>query len=87
MDLKPNKPAELYEKGKAWWESKTIWGIIIVLVPQVAKLIGIDVDVVVVENVEDTVQTLNLAWNDIISVVGAIVAWWGRVKARFKIGS
>jgi hypothetical protein len=84
--LEPNAPEKAFEKAKAWWESKTIWGIIIAVVPVIASMFGYDLQSLVVDNVNDTVQTGNSIWNEVITVVGVVVAWWGRVKARTKIG-
>jgi len=83
--LKPDAPQELFNKAKAWWESRAVWGIIIIIVPQLLKLVGVDSDTVIVENVNDIVQTINLNWNEASAIIGSIIALWGRVKARTKI--
>jgi hypothetical protein len=84
--LEPNAPEKAFEKAKAWWESKTIWGIIIAVAPVIASIFGIDLKELVTDNVNDTVNTANSLWNEAITIVGVVVAWWGRVKARTKIG-
>lgn len=87
MTLKPNKPGELYEHGKTWVESKTIWGLIVAICPIIFSFLGIDIGTVFTDNLNDTVQTANTVWNEVASLIGFVIAWWGRVKARYRIGT
>lgn len=59
------------EPMKPWWQSRTIWGALIVLIAQLARLVEIDVDV---EGMTDA--ALSFA-----TLIGAVLAWWGRVQA------
>lgn len=56
---------------KPWWQSRTIWGSIIVVVAQLGRLVEIDVDV---EGLTDAVLS-------IATLLGAVMAWWGRMQA------
>lgn len=56
---------------KPWWQSRTIWGSIIVMLAQLARLIDIDVDV---EGMTDAALS-------IATLIGALLAWWGRLQA------
>lgn len=57
---------------KPWWESRTIWGAVIVLVAQVALQFGVAIDVSAM-----TETALSLA-----TLIGAGMAWWGRMTAE-----
>lgn len=63
--------AQIEATSKPWWESRTIWGAVIVLVAQVALMFGVAVDVSAM-----TESVLALA-----TLIGAILAWWGRLQA------
>lgn len=60
---------------KAWWQSKTIIGIIVMVLAQVLKMLKIDI--------------INTELTDIVTIimefVGASVAIYGRVNARKAI--
>lgn len=60
---------------KPWWQSRTIWGALIVVLAQLGRLVEIDVDV---EGMTDA--ALSLA-----TLIGAVMAWWGRVQATRPI--
>ena len=55
---------------KSWLTSKTIWSVLVMLAPFLSKLVGWDVD-----------STLT----DILTIVGAVGAIYGRVTATKKL--
>lgn len=57
--------------SKPWWQSRTIWGALIVLIAQLARLVEIDVDV----------ESLTDAALSVATLIGALLAWWGRLQA------
>jgi hypothetical protein len=54
-----------------WWTSRTIWGAIVVIIAQVAMLFGVSIDA----------NGMTEAALALATLIGAIVAWWGRVNA------
>lgn len=60
---------------KSWYESRAIWGAIVVMGAQVASIAGYEVDA---SAVTDIVLSA-------VSIVGAGLAWWGRVAATKPI--
>lgn len=63
------------EETKAWWQSRTILGIVIMVAAQVLKYLKVDI-----AN-EELTQIVYLA----AETLGASLAIWGRVKARKAI--
>lgn len=55
---------------KSWLQSKTLWSVLVMLAPLASKMAGFDVD-----------ATLT----DILTIVGAIGAIYGRVTASKKL--
>jgi hypothetical protein len=55
---------------KSWLQSKTLWSVLVMLAPLISKMAGFDVD-----------ATLT----DILTIVGAIGAIYGRVSASKKL--
>ena len=55
---------------KSWLQSKTLWSVLVMVAPLISKLAGFDVD-----------ATLT----DILTVVGAAGAIYGRVTATKKL--
>jgi hypothetical protein len=61
--------------GKPWWQSRSIWGVLIVIGAQGLALAGIEVD-----------QTAALeAAMGLVTILGALLAWVGRVRATRPI--
>jgi hypothetical protein len=81
----PNLPQEKFERVKSFLESKTLWGIAVVVVPIILRMFGIDTGVLISENIEDIVVTSNELWNGAIVLLGSAIAAWGRIKARTKL--
>jgi hypothetical protein len=83
---------------KPWWQSKTIWGILIAAVGFVISEVLKVPNVVLPENadfeqLQAYVEAVKAAKGDlsviisqVVSAVGAILAIYGRVKAESKIG-
>lgn len=57
--------------AKPWWQSRAVIGALVVLVAQVARLVGVEID-----SAELTDALLQL-----LEITGATVALWGRVRA------
>jgi hypothetical protein len=57
---------------KPWWQSRTIWGALMVLVAQGALMFDISMDASAM-----TESALSLA-----TLAGAVLAWWGRLQAE-----
>lgn len=83
---------------KPWWQSKTIWGILIAAVGFVISEVLKVPDVVLPENadfeqlqqyveaVKAAQGNLTVIISQVIAAVGTILAIYGRVKAEAKIG-
>jgi hypothetical protein len=62
-------------KPKPWWQSRGMWGALMVLVAQGAQMAGLEIDS----------AALTDAVLSGITLLGAVLAWWGRVKATRPI--
>lgn len=62
---------------KRWWQSRTIWGAVAVLIAELARAFGLEVS-------EEEVGGLLM---QIVTVAGALVAIYGRVQATARIRS
>ena len=83
---------------KKWWQSSTIWGIVIsalgyvvtnvLQVPNVSVPENADFNQLkaIVDGIKASQGGISALWGQIISAVGVIVAIWGRVKASTTIG-
>ena len=83
---------------KPWWQSKTIWGILIAAVGFVISEVLKVPDVVLPENADfeqlqayvEAVKAANgnitVIISQVIAAVGTLLAIYGRVKAESKIG-
>ena len=63
------------EETKPWWQSRTIIGVIVLLLAQVLKLLKVDI-----VN-EELTQIVTLS----LDAIGGFLAIYGRVKARKAI--
>lgn len=63
---------------KSWYESKAIWGAIVVIISVIANLFQISIDTDTQANIVELVMT-------IIGGVGGLIAIWGRIKATKQI--
>lgn len=68
-------PVPVPEPEKPWWQSRTLIGLAVVLAAQVAKLAGFEIDSQALTDAIVTGATL----------IGAALAWWGRVRATRPI--
>lgn len=64
---------------KVWWQSKSVWGSLIALFAGVATLAGVKLDAAV----QDQLAELLTGAGD---VVGAAIAFYGRITAKAAIG-
>lgn len=84
--------SDLVSEGKAWWKSKTIIGILIMIANPALKLFGIDLDVADVADVafaeaEGLATQVDSIWGSVVTLFGAVLATWGRLSAKMQIKS
>jgi hypothetical protein len=60
---------------KVWWQSKTVWGSIVALLAGVATLAGVKLDAVLQDQLTELIVGVG-------NIIGAAIAWYGRVKAE-----
>ena len=65
--------------AKPWWQSKTIWAALVVFLVTIAPELGVGIT-------DQDATDGGGALGNILAGVFAIVAIWGRVKARKRIG-
>lgn len=65
---------------KGWLQSKSIWGVGLMLLPTIAKLFGYNVS-------GDDVNTIIQVGSNIMEGIGAILAVWGRVTATAPLSA
>lgn len=65
--------------GKPWWQSKTIWAALVVFLVTIAPELGVGI------TDQDAVDGGG-ALGNILAGLFALVAIWGRIKARQRIG-
>lgn len=63
---------------KKWWESKTIIGVVVIVLAQVAAIYGYNLDEQAQKDIVDILSVLGTG-------VGALIAVIGRIKAEKKI--
>lgn len=86
----PTPAGDLLEKGKSWWESKTIWGAILMLISMGIKTFYPEVDVEgaageVADSLPELADGIDSIWSSILGIVGFLVAVYGRIKAKLSI--
>lgn len=81
-----------WESAKAWYQSKTIWGVLIALVSTAVKLLwpesGVDVEGAVgtvLEEGDTLAQAGESIWLTVTQFIGLAIAAWGRFKAHVAI--
>ena len=79
--------------AKAWYQSKTIIGVILAFIPTITRLINpewvLDVEGIVeagFEGAELIAQTADQTWATVLEIGGSLLAIWGRIKAKVKLG-
>lgn len=73
------------DQSKAWYTSKTIWGLIISLGGKiVAGVWGLNIEEAELVELTDTVV---MGVSLLVSVAGDLFAWYGRIKATKEISS
>lgn len=71
------------EQQPKWFlQSKTIWGIIVMLIPSLANLLGVSIPLEDVQSIRDGVLKIAEA---AMTVSGAVLAVYGRFKAKRPI--
>ena len=81
---------DLYEKGKKWYQSRTIIGLIISSVGAIVYAVSNgEVDIAgaagEVLTADDVVASVDQVWAAVLVVVGQVVALYGRLTAKVKI--
>ena len=83
---------DVVQKAKAWWQSKTIIGTVLMILPTIIRLIfpesEVDVQGAIDEawSIADNVaEFADSAWSSILEIVGFVVAVYGRIKAKVGI--
>ena len=84
--------SDVFEKGKAWYQSRTIIGVIITLVGTVLSAVkpewAIDfagVTEVVLEDGKTIAKEADSIWASVLTLVGILTTTWGRIKAKTPI--
>jgi len=79
-------------QAKSWFQSKTIIGTILALIPTIARIISPDLEVDAVGAVEEAwagaefiANYADSTWADVQEVFGAVLAIYGRIKAKVGI--
>lgn len=84
--LQPDLPQDLFGKFKEWYKSRTFWGLIMMIVPVILSILGANFTITDIEtDATEMIDKINLTWNNVVEFVGFVLAWWGRVKAKYKI--
>lgn len=78
--------------AKAWWQSKTIIGTVLMFIPTLVKIIAPDVDVDAVGAVEEVwagaeglAAYADSVWAQAQEAFGFVLAIFGRIKAKVGI--
>lgn len=90
--------SDAVNQAKSWFKSKTYWGIIIMVLSFVAKnfIPEVDVEGILAEVDTSSAELATQAdaiyaqvryglWTDITEAFGALLAAWGRIKAKASI--
>ena len=79
-------------QAKAWWQSKTIIGTILMLIPMLLSIVAPDANIDVNgavetawEGVEGVAVYADSVWAQIQTAIGFILAIYGRLKANVGI--
>ena len=75
--------------AKAWWQSKTIIGILIAFIPTIVKAINpeltLDLGGIAEEGfgaAEQIAEAGDQLWVTLTTLFGSLLAVWGRIKAK-----
>lgn len=64
--------------SKKWYESKTIWGVVVIALSQIGRLYGYDVDEQAQKDLVEVLSGLGTS-------IGGVIVLLGRLKAEKKI--
>ena len=83
---------DAFNKAKSWYTSKTIFGIILMVIPNLIKLVKpelvVDFNGVVNDawtTAEVIANTGDQIWAQVMEIIGTAVAIYGRTVAKFKL--
>lgn len=80
---------DAFEKGKAWYQSKTIIGILIAAVSTVVKAFLPDVDIQgatdEVLNADQVAMSADQVVASVVQLIGFVTALYGRIVAKLGI--
>lgn len=78
-----------FNKAKAWWQSRTVWGILLAAVSTIVKALFPEVDIAgaadEVLGADQVASGIDTVWASIGQAVGLVLALWGRIKAKLAI--
>lgn len=78
-----------FNKAKAWWKSRTIFGILLVAVSTIVKTFLPETDIAggveEVLNADEVASGFDQVWATAGQALGLVVALWGRFKAKVGI--
>ena len=80
------------QNAKAWYQSKTIIGVVLAFIPTILKLINpelvLDAEGIIddgFEGAQTIAQNADALWAQVLTVGGSLLAIWGRIKAKVKL--
>ena len=65
---------------KPWWQSKTVWGGLIAVLPSLG-IVGFNIDL----DTGDFNGNIYTLWPQLVSIGGGVLAIWGRATASLKL--
>jgi hypothetical protein len=81
------------KEAKAWWKSKTIIGAVLAFIPSLAKVFNPELEIDangLVDEIwaggEEVAMFVDSMWAIALQGFGAVLAIWGRIKAKVSIG-
>lgn len=91
MMAKKTEVQDKVNEWKAWYQSKTIIGVIIAALGVVLKIFWPDVDLdgavgEVMDSSDEIATAADDIWFNLTTGFGLILAFWGRLKAKMPIG-
>lgn len=66
--------------SKPWWQSKTVWGGLISVLPSLG-IVGLNIDI----DTGDFSGNIYTLWPQLVSIAGGGLAIFGRIKAKVNV--
>lgn len=86
VDPDPPVVVPPFDDAKVWWKSRTIWGTLIAGASGIISLAS--GHIITPQNqsmLTDNTLILVNSISSIVTIVAAVLAWWGRIKAKKSI--